>query len=169
MTRTIFKMFSARAFLAFVSVVSWHRLLGSVLTSTLVGCAGSGDGNFEASKFHLEKPFIHRELIISGGEFPPMRAGEFLQKCKLLVADPPDFKPAWVQFSRKHDYRGMKLSRVDARPDTFGDPLRGMAAAITHDISLELEPPIPKTYLVLRDMGAGTFAFYSDIPHPPLR
>ena len=65
--------------------------------------------------------------------------------------------------------RGMKLSQVDGRPDTLGEPSGGLAAVITSDISLELEPPNPKRYLILRDIGADAAAFYSDTPHPPRR
>lgn len=144
-------------------------LLGSALTSMLVGCSTLGGDNIKPSVYHLEKPFTHGDLVISGWESPPIRNGKLVPQAKLLVADSLNSGPAFVRLSRGHAYHGLTLSQVDARGDTIGDPAKGLAGVITEDISLELEPPSPKRYLILRDISGYHVAFYSDVPHPALR
>ena len=145
------------------------RLLGSALTAMLVGCATLGEDYIAPSVHHLKTPFTHGELVISGWESPPIRDGKLVPRTRLLVATSPHSEPAFIRLSQGRTYHGLTLSQVDGRGDTIGEPSRGLAAVITTDISLELEPPSPKRYLILRDISDYTVAFYSDSPHPALR
>ena len=145
------------------------RPLGPAFAAMLVACATVDGDYFEPAIHNLKRPFTHGELVISGWESPPIRDGQLVPETRLLIATSPAAKPAFVRLSQGQTYRGMRLSQVDGRADTLGEPSGGLAAVITTDISLELKPGNPKRYLILRDIGADTAAFYSDTPHPPIR
>lgn len=152
-----------------MSIKPCLRALAAAFAAMLVACATADGDYFEPALHNLKPPFTHGGLVISGWESPPIRDGQLVPQTRLLIATSPDAKAAFVRLSQGQSYRGLRLSQVDGRPATLGEPSRGLAAVITTDISLELEPPNPKRYLILRDIGADTAAFYSDTPHPPLR
>lgn len=146
-----------------------RHLFTLILSTVLISCASVDEDSIEPWVSRLKEPFVHDDVSISGWESPPFRDGKPLPQARLLVAASQTAKPKWVRLSQGRSYRGLTLSQVDVRGDTIGNPGQRMAAVITVDLSLRLEPPPPKPYLILRDVSGYPLAFYSDLPHPPLR
>lgn len=145
-------------------------LLCGMLALSLASCAFLKIGDADDIYTHkLEPPFAHGSVIISGWDEPAIQDGQLVTSTRLHLKSRSDTKPRVVRLSAGDSFKGMTLARVDGRPDTIGEPSTGLAAVITTDISLELEPPSPKKYLILRDISGYTTAFYSDTPHPLLR
>ena len=145
-------------------------LLSCVFALSLASCAFLGSDDTDGiSTLELKHPFTHGAVTISGWDYPPIQDGQLVASTRLHLKSHSETKPRVVRFSAGDSYQGLTLARVDGRPDTIGEPSTGLAAVITTDISLEIDPPIPKKYLILRDISGYTTAFYSDTPHPVLR
>jgi hypothetical protein len=145
-------------------------LLSCMIALSLVSCASLKTDDAEDIYTHeLKDPFTHGAVTISGWDEPPIHDGQLVASTRLHLKSNGEAKPRVVRLSAGDSYQGLKLARVDGRGDTIGEASKGLAAVITTDISLKLEPPSPKKYLILRDISGYAMAFYSDIPHPPLR
>jgi hypothetical protein len=145
-------------------------LLGCVFALGLVSCTsiGTDDGD-DIYTHELKHPFTHGAVTISAWDEPPIQDGQLVASTSLHLKFQGEAEQRVVRLSAGDSYQGLTLTRVDGRPDTIGEPSKGLAAVITTDISLKLEPPSPKKYLILRDISGYAMAFYSDTAHPPLR
>ena len=154
-------MMSAMKFLA-------PLVLSFFAAMALAGCASTKE-EIDIEVLGLDKAFGHHDLVIKAWKSPSFVDGLPEPKLEMLVSGPRQRQERSVKLRAGNCFEGMILERVDVRGDSVGDPKVALAPALTEDFSLKIMDGKPKPYLILRDISGYTFAFYSDIPHPPLR